>query len=289
MRYLAILLAVILALPAAAAAESGGAALEAVSQTYAATQPGLNTFQVTVQTSKFGRMLEQMTASMPANLPRPAQPVLKKYVSRELGASLIRAEGQNVFPYMQEMVGRLSAELAVDLRTLFLPLQEAEKRRQALGRAKVVSSETRLGDSRTLTVDIRFEAPADLHGAFYGAGLDLPQQGVAGLVFDLDPDSRILKRLEITLADGQLQVVELRHRLMEGGQVPREVHVTTPDGRIDDHLTTTFAEVKGFWLPVQQVRTIVRPGRNETITVSFSDYKLNAPLPAEVLQQMQVR
>ncbi len=288
-KYLGILLAIFLALPAAVAAESGSLALETVSRTYAATQPGLKTYQVTVQTSKFAQMIEQMTANMPANLPRPTQPLLRKYVSRETGASIIRAEGQNVFPYMQEMVGRISNELAIELRTQFLPQQAAERRRKAIAQARVVSSETRLDNSRTLTVEIHFDPPGDLDGAFYGAGLDLPQQGVKELVFDLDPDANILKRLEITLADGQLQVVELRHRLVEGGYLPREIRITTPDGKIDDHVTTTFAEVKGFWLPRQQIRTILRPGRTETITVNFTDYRLNTPLPPEVLQQLQSR
>ncbi len=287
MKKIVLFLAIGLALPLMAQGANGVSALETVARHYAATQPELRTYEVTLQTSKLAQVLENMTASMPPDLPRPSVPQLRKYVSRAQGGTVVRAEGQKVFPYMQEMVARFSNELAIELRTLFLPMAAVEARQTLLENARVKSSETRLGESRTLTVEVGFPAPTELNGAFYQVGLNLPQSDIKGLAFDLDPDLNLLKRLEITTASGQMQTVELRHRLVEGGYQPREIRITTPDGSIDDHVSVTFGKVQGYWLPLTQVRTIRRPGRAETITVTFSDYRLNVPLPEQVLEQMK--
>ncbi len=258
------------------------APLEEVSQRNAALQPGLENYQARVETTKFADMLRQMTANMPPELPRPETPVLRKYWDRSTGATLIRAEGVNVFPYMQEMVRRFSAEFAVELRSLFLPASMVGARRALLEGATGTSSETLMEKQRLLTLQISFPAPVDLKGSFYGEGLDLPQRQVRQLLLDIDPERDLLRRLEIVTADGKRVAAEIRYQERKGEAFPQEVRITAPDGSIDDLFVTTFCEVEGFLLPLRQEREISRPDRKETITVSFSEYRVNISIPVEI-------
>lgn len=286
---LALISVILLALSRPAPAAVDPAPLEKVSRALTAVQPGLKNYLVTVQTSKIEEMLKRMTANMPPDMPRPAVPVLRKYWLRSAGAALIRAEGESVFPYMQEMAARFSREFAVDLWSLFLPARAADRRRALLGSAAGQIYETRLEQSRTLTVAVTFPAPADLDGAFYGYGLDLPQQGVKTLVFDIDPDLQILKRLEITTDPDRHVIVEVRYAEVKEGHLPQEIRITTPDGSIDDRFATTFGPAEGYLLPVRQVHLMHRPDHQETITVDFSGYRVNTSFPDEVMKQLSVR
>lgn len=276
-----LLLLCLLAIPPAAMAAFDPAPIENVSRAYAAIQPGLETYRVDIETSKLGEMLARMTAGMPPEARRPVSPVLRKYWSRAAGTSVIRAEVPDVFPYMQELVGRFSAEFAVDLRSMFLPLAAAEQRRTLLRAAAVKSYETQLEQARTQNIEITFREPLDVEGAFYGTGLDLPRQAVKSLNMELDPNRKILKRLDITTVDHRL-TVEIRHQEVQGGSLPGEIRVTTPDGSIDDGFATTFGEIEGYLLPTEQVRTVRRPGRQETLTVRFTGYRLNLPMPEDI-------
>lgn len=286
MRLFILLLLLALCLPEPSPAAFDPALLEEVSRSYARLQPGLDTYQVDLETAQIEVMLSRMTANMPPEMPRPKVPTLRKYWVRQPGAMLIRAEGQNVFPYMQQMVERFSREFALELRSLFLPVQEAENRRLLLRKAEVRTFEAQLGETRTLSVEIDFAAPTDLGQAFYAEGLELPRQGVTRLTLDLDPDLDILRRMEISAVDSPRFSVEIRHRDIPPGQLPGEILITTPDGRIDERFLTTFDTIDGFRLPVEQVHSIERPGRHETISVRFRNYRINIPLPADVLRQL---
>ncbi len=282
MKIWASLIATILLINSPAIAAVDPSSLERVSRTYADSQPELKTYQVTLETDKTADMIARMTSNMPPDLPRPSAPTLRKYASRASDLALVRAEGPEVFPYMQELVERVSRELIVELRTLFLPPRGAARRQELLKQARVRTSESRLGDTRTQTIEIRFKTPVDLQGAFYEQGLELPQSDVKALTFDLDPDLNILKNLEIATSPGLPLLVELRHLPIDGGYLPREIRITTPNGQIDDHFVTTFQEIGGFWLPEQQTRTIRRAEHTETITVTFVKYKINKPLPIDI-------
>jgi len=244
---------------------------------------------VTLKTDKFEEMVARMTASMPPDLPRPTAPQLVKYWSRASGASLIRGEGGNVFPYMQEMIARLSAEFAVDLRTLFLPASGTVRRGELLAAAKVESSETVVAAEPTAVVDIAFAAPADLGGAFYGEGLELPQKAIRSLRFELDPKKAVVRGLTITPAAGPALTVAVKHLMVEGGWLPERIAVAAADGSRDDTFVTTFAEIAGFWLPLRQERTVRTAAGSESFTVTFAGYQLNTTFPADVEQALRGR
>lgn len=283
---LTLLLLLAVFLPATAPAAFDPALLEKVSRAYSGVHAGLNTYEVDLETDRVAAILSLKPEETPAAAPRPQAPKLRKYWSRHLGAALIRVEGQNVDSAVQKAVERFSGEMPRDLGALFLPMKQLERRRRLLQNAEVKTFEAQLGDSRTLSVEIDFAAPTDLGQAFYAEGLDLPRQGVTRLTLDLDPDLELLRHLEITVADGPRFSVELRHRQLPNGRLPGEILITTPDGKIDDRFQTTFGAVDGFQLPVEQVRTIHRPGRQETIAVRFRNYRLNTPLSADIVRRM---
>ena len=281
-----LLLILALCLPATAPAAFDPGLLEEVSSAYSRVHAGLDTYQVDLETDRVATLLSRMTEGMPPETARPQAPKLRKYWSRHLGTALIRAESQNVAPSVQQAVELFSRELPRELGALFLPMKQVERRRRLLRDAEVKTFEAQLGDSRTLSVEIDFAAPTDLDQAFYAEGLDLPRQGVTRVTLDIDPDLDLLRRLEITVAEGPRLSVEIRHREFPNGRLPGEILITTPDGSIDDRFQTTFGTVGGFQLPVEQIRTIHRPGRKETISVRFRNYRLNATLPAEVVRRM---
>ena len=270
-----------LLLPVPALAEPPLELLEQVALANRDLQPGLERYQATLKTNKLGQMLGQMTANMPPDMPRPEPPVLRKYWTRE-GGTLIRAEGAQVFPYMQQMVERFSADLAIDLRTLFLPPDRAGDRARLAATAQVQQSETRVEETRLVTLALTFPAPANLDGAFFGAGLQLPQQGIAALTFDLDPDAGLVRRMELLPSSGMPLIVEARYLRFEQGALPQEIHITTPEGSIHEWLQTTFAPVEGYQLPSYQVRKIRRAIAEEDIEVGVFDYQVNRPFPDSV-------
>jgi len=263
--------------------------LDRVGQTYQSGQPGLENYAVTLETDKIEEMLAKMTANMPPDLPRPEPPKLVMYWTAASGRTLIRGEGSEAFPYMQEMIQRFSREFAVDLRNLFLPPSGADRRAELLKEATVQSFETMAETFRTTNVSISFPAPVDLHGSFYGSGLDLPQAGVRALSLDLDPDQRILRRLEIVTSDERRLIVEIRHRPVDGKLLPEEIRITSPDGGVDDRFAAVFAEVDGHLLPQRQEFRRQRNGTEESTTVTFTDYRLNTPLPPAVLEALEGR
>jgi len=278
--FLMLLLLLPLAVPAWGAGEIQ--TLEKVARAYSIGQPGLQGYRVTVTTDKITQMLDQMTASLPADAPRPPQPEVVKYWSRSADKSIIRAEGENVFPYMQELVQRFSGQFALDLRSFLLPATRSGDRALLLQNAEVKGSENRIGEVRLLSLTIDFGAPVDLQGAFYGDGLDLPQKQIRRLAIDLDLDLEVVKRIEIAPIGGTPITVEVRHLAVKAGQLPEEILITAPDGSVDDRFQTSFDLIDGFWLPVKQVRTLHRGERQERMEVTFSNYRINPEFSEEV-------
>lgn len=284
-----ILIILLLALPWSAHAAFDPALLEQIGNHYRAPQKGLDTYAVTINTPKIGEMITQMTANLPADVARPEVPVLTKYWSRAVGASVVVASGHNLLPTMREMVERFSRSYAVDLPLTLLPADRAEQRAALFGKGKITVTETRLDDSRRLDVALRFATPINLDGAFFGRSLPVPQRNIQSITFDLDPDRVVLHQVDFVTGENHRVTLELRHQLHGGLELPTELRVTSPDGRIDDRLQTVMGEVQGYWLPLRQVREINRPGHQETVTVTFSDYRLNIPLPPEILGRLTPR
>ena len=261
--------------------------LEKVARTYAVAQPGLQSYKTTINTDKIGQLLEQMTAKLPADAPRPPVPKVVKYWSRATESSVIRAEGGNVFPYVQEMVKRFSTELAIELRSFLLPVAKAGERAALLEKSHIKRSENLLGETRIETLVIDFTEPADLNGAFYGYGLAIPQQQIKLLVIDLDLGHEIVRRFEVTTAAGELRTVEVRHFDIRGEELLNEIQVTSPDGLVDDRFKVRFDLIEGFWLPVRMYHDSLMGNQRESLYVKFIDYEVNADLPEDVNKLLQ--
>lgn len=256
--------------------------LEKVARAYSIGQPGLQTYRATVVTDKIAQMLDQMTANLPADMPRPPQPEVVKYWSRSADKAVVVAEGENVFPYMQELVKRFSRQYILDLRNFLLPVTRSGDRALLLEKAQVKASENRIGEVRLLSLVINFPQPADLNGAFYGDGLDLPQKQIRRLSIDLDLGLEVVKRMEIVPVKGPSMTVEVRHLTVKAGQLPEQILITAPDGSIDDRFETSFDLVDGYWLPVKQVRVLHHGTHKDRLEVTFTDYQINPELPEAV-------
>jgi hypothetical protein len=263
--------------------------LEALSRHYADSQPELRTYVVEVKTSKLQEMIREMTANMPADLPRPVSPTLKKYWSRDAGQSLIHMEVEQPFPYMAEMVRRFSDRFNIDLKTFFLPPEGRGMREDLLKKATVKNFESRIEDSRNLHISLEFPEPTDIGEAFFRRGLRIPHTDILSVAFDLDPEQELLRRIEIITSSDVRYAVEIRHLDLKTGHVPQDIRLTTADGTVDDRLITTFAESGGFLLPTRQVRTLRRNNRTQTIAVEFLDYRINIDLPPSVRTELGLR
>lgn len=281
-RLLLLLIIAILALPMTTRAEISLAPLEAVVQTADSLQPGLTGYQTIIHTARIAESIASMTAAMPTDMPRPQVPVVIKYWRRGTPRSLIVAEGEQNSPFMQQMVQRVSSNLAIEPEGLILPSGKAAERQRLAEQATVRGTETKLADSVLQRVEIVFATPTDIGEAFYGNGLRLPQKDIVKLQFDIDVNTRTVRELVIQTATGESLLAEIRYQPATGGFLPERVRVTSPDGKVDDRLEITFTEVDGFLLPARIVRSLNRPDLKDNLEVTFSNYRVNQPFPAEV-------
>lgn len=285
LRLLSLLISLGFLLPVAAGAENRLAVLESAVQSAATLQPGLTGYRVTVHTDRIAATIETMTTGMPPEMPRPQPPTVVKYWRRGTPQGLILAEGAQASPFMQQMVERVSANLAIEPELLLLPPHRMNERQRLADLATLRSTETKLADSVLQRVELIFPTPVDVGDAFYGSGLRLPQQGVTQLQFDIDTGTRTVRELTVQTGSGEQFLAEFRYRPVTGGMVPERVRVTSPDGKVDDRLEVTFTEVDGFLLPAKTVRVLNRPGLQDNLEVTFSDYRVNQPFPPEVEAQ----
>lgn len=249
-------------------------------------QPGLQNYRVAVETEQIDIMLSRMTANMPADLTRPQVPQLFKYWDRTQQASLVRAEGPGVFPYMQEMIDRFSSTFAVELHDAFLPLARFAKRSALLGQAQLQQYQS-TGDPGVLTeLELRFATPTDLGGAFYRDLLGLPQQGISRLLLAFD-DRNLLRRLDITRDAGPTWSLSLGFEPQAGLQLPSSLHLRGDQGQREARVETRFAEQEGYWLPVEQRQSLRQGEQQQERLVQFHNYQVNTTLPPEVLQRLE--
>lgn len=249
-------------------------------------QPGLQNYRAAVETAQVEIMLSRMTANMPANLTRPQVPQLFKYWDRQQQASLVRAEGSEVFPYMQEMIGRFSSTFSVELHDAFLPLARFAERSTLLGQAELQQYQVASDAGVLNELELRFAMPTDLGGAFYRDLLGLPQQGISRLLLAFD-DQQLLRRLDITRDAGPTWSLSLGFEPQKGMHLPVHLHLRGDRGQQEIRVETRFAEQQGFWLPVEQRQSLRRGEEREERLVQFRDYQVNTTLPPEVLRLLQ--
>lgn len=284
-RLLLVISIAMLALPMTSRAENRLAALEAVVQAADSVQPGLTGYQTNVHTARIAESIAAMTAAMPTEMPRPQVPVVVKYWRRGTPRSLIVAEGGQNSPFMQQMVQRVSSSLTIEPEGLIMPSGKAAERQRLAEQATVRSTETKLADNVLQRIEVAFAKPVDIGEAFYSSGLRLPQKDIVKLQFDINVKTRTVRELTIQTAGGAPLLAEIRYRSATGGFIPERVQVTSPDGKVDDRLEIDFTEVDGFLLPARIVRSLNRPDIKDTLEVTFGNYRLNEPFPAEVEAQ----
>lgn len=285
---LVILLFLILTTPAILFANDDLTVLEKVVAANALTQPELQNYLVTVETSRIEEMMSSMTAGMPEDVKPPTPPVIVKFWQRN-GEGLIFAKNETLTPYAEKMVNRLSANLAIELYEMILPADQADARQALIKNAKLKSSEVSLAEQLIQRLEITFNKPTDLNGAFYVSGMRLPQKQINTLTFDIDTRTNTVNEMSLTVEGGLQLSVEIRYRAVTGGHIPERFQITSPDGKVEDIFEATLAEVDNFVLPTSMLRTINRPELQETLEVFFKDYQLNQPIPEDIQTRLKVR
>ena len=285
---LVILLFLILTTPTILLANENLAVLEKVVAANALTQPELQNYLVTVETSRIEEMMSSMTAGMPEDVKPPAPPVIVKFWQRN-GEGLVFAKKETLTPYVEKMVNRLSANLAIELYEMILPADQADARQALIKDAKLKSSEVSLAEQLIQRLEITFNKPTDLNGAFYVSGMRLPQKQINTLTFDIDTRTNTVNEMSLTVEGGLQLTVEIRYRAVTGGHIPERFQITSPDGKVEDIFEATLAEVDNFVLPTSMLRTINRPELQETLEVFFKDYQLNQPIPEDIQTRLKVK
>jgi hypothetical protein len=271
MRYSALILALLLLfIPITAFSQLS--LIEEVARSYADAQPNLESYRAEIKTDKINEMIAKMTASMPSEMQRPMEPSLVKYWRRNMG-STVRPSG-TVMPNMQQMINRFSQQFAIDLDRFFFPADKVEQRAALITQATVKSADTQIGTEILHNIELLFEPPATISGAFYNIGLDLPQDGITRLEFEIDPKKKLLRQIIIESTKSPQLTVAIRHAEFADEQFPVDISITSPDGKIDDHFVTTLETIENFQLPVKQVRNIHRPGIIDEMLVEFKNYKI---------------
>jgi len=278
----------ILTTPTSLLANDNLAVLEKVVAANALTQPELKNYLVTVETSRIEEMMSSMTAGMPADVKPPPPPVIIKFWQRN-GEGLVFAKKATLTPYVEKMVNRLSANLAIELYEMILPADQANARQTLIKNAKLKSSEVSLAEQLIHRLEITFNKPTDLHGAFYVSGMRLPQKQINTLTFDIDTRTNTVNEMSLTVEGGLQLTVEIRYLEVTGGYIPERFQITSPDGKVEDIFEATLAEVDNFVLPTSMLRTINRPELQETLEVFFKDYQLNQPIPEDIRTRLKVK
>ena len=272
--------------PSTLFANDGLAILEQVASASTKTQPKLQRYLVTVETSRIEEMMSRMTTGMPTEVKPPPPPVIVKFWQRN-DVGLVYAKQTALAPYVEKMVKQISANLAIELNEMLLPATQSKQRHALIKAADIKLSEVALTDNLILRLEISFKKPTDLDEAFYASGMRLPQKQIKSLTFDIDAKTSTVRELALVREDGQKLTVEIRYLEVTGGLIPERIHVTSPDGKVDDRFEVKFIEVDDFLLPASMLRVIRRPELQEDLEVFFKDYQVNQPIPEEIQTRLE--
>jgi hypothetical protein len=275
-----------LTVPSLLSAGNNLAILEAVAKANREVQPTLQNYLATVETSRIEEMMTRMTSGMPPEVKPPPTPVITKFWQRN-GDGLVYARKTQLTPYVEKMVKQISANLAVELNEMLLPPGRAEQRRELAKGANIKLSEVALADHLMHQLEITFQKPTDLNGAFYVSGMRLPQKQIKSLTFDIDSDTNTVNELGIVADNGLRLSVEVRYLKVAGGYLPERFQVTSPDGKVDDLFEVKFTEVGNYLLPASMLRIIRRPNLQDNLEVFFKDYQVNQPLPEDIQTRLK--
>ena len=264
------------------------AIFEQVAAANSKTQPDLQNYLVTVETSRIEEMMSRMTTGMPADVKPPPPPVIVKFWQRN-GEGLVYARQEALTPYVEKMVKQISANLATELNEMVLPAAQSEQRRELVKNAEIKLSEVALTDNLIRRLEISFKKPTDLNEAFYVSGIRLPQKQIKSLIFEIDAKTSTVRELALFADNGLQLTVEIHYLEVTGGLIPERFQITSPDGKIDDRFEVKFVEVDNFLLPASMLRVIQRPDLQEKLEVFFKDYQVNQPIPEDIQTRLKSR
>lgn len=275
-----------LSTPTLLLAKSPHEALERVAAANDRTQPGLQNYLVTIETSRTAEMMPDATSDIPSEIKPLAPPILTKFWQRD-GKSLVSARQTGQTTPLDKIIEELSANLTVELNERLLPGAQAKQRRTLLNGANIKSSEVALTDNLIQRLEITFEKPTDLGEAFYVSGMRLPQKQIKSLIFDIDNRKNTVSELSL-VADGGLQLsVEIRYLEVAGGYIPERFQTTSPDGKVDDLFEIKFVEVDSYLLPASMLRVTRSPEIQERLEIFFKGYQVNQPIPLDIKARLE--
>lgn len=275
----------ILTIPSLLFAAADLTALESVVAASERVQPGLQNYLATIETSRIKEMMATLAKDLPSDVKPPSPPVIKKFWQRK-GKGLVYASSTQLAPNVEKMVQQISAALAIELNEMLLPPERAGQRQALVKGAKITSSDVALADKLIHHLEITFAQPTDLDQAFYVNDMRLPQNQIRSLAFDIDSTSETINELKIVADNGLQLTVETRYIEVAGGHMPERFKVTSPDGKIDDLFEVKFTDVEGYLLPSSILRTIRRPDVQESLEILFKDYRVNQPIPVDLLNSL---
>jgi hypothetical protein len=226
------LLCLALAWPASLMAEGNMEVLESVVAANTQLQPGLQNYLVNVETPRIQELVARLTNALPAD-DTPPLPVLKRFWQRS-GTTLVFAAETQLPPHVEQLVKLFSDNLAVEPLETVLPVEQAAQRRELAKDASIMLSEVVLADNLIKRLEISFQKPTDLDGAFYVEGIHLPQEQISELVFDIDTKTNTVSELLVASGSGLRLTAEIRYLAVPGGHIPERIRITSPDGKIDD-------------------------------------------------------
>jgi hypothetical protein len=283
--FLASLALLILTIPSLLFAADDLAILESVVAARHRTQPELQSYLASVETTLIEEIMARLTEELPADVKPPSPPVINKFWQRK-GGDLVYASNAQMTPYIETVVQQVSANLAIEPNEMLLPTEQAGQRRKLVKGAKITESEVALADKMIHHLEITFTKPTDLGQAFYADGLRLPQEQIKTLVFDVDGTTGTVNELSIVAEDKLQLIVEVRYIEVANGHIPERFKVTSPDGKVDDLFEIQFTAIDGFLLPSRMLRTIRRPGLQEDLEVQFKNYRINQPIPLDIQDRL---
>lgn len=224
------------------------------------------------------------TAKLPEGASLPVLSPLARHWQRNQQGLVTTINAQPTIAE-QPLLGALAQILNSGMDDTLIPEGLAEQRRAIAAQATIKAAETQLGQTLLKRIEFSFDTPAALQEAFYTQHLPLPQNQVSNLYFDIDVGNRTVQEVGIRTTEGLSLTLEMRYQQVPGGHLPARMKITSPDGQVDDLIEVTYKSIEGFDLPIKLSRVINRPGQQETLVVTFDDYRINQPFPATVQEQ----
>lgn len=276
---------ILLASSVAAGGEGASYLLAGVERGSGDAYKGLSTYVCDVRPSNVDAIIQRMTANMPPDMKRPEPPKLRKYWDRAKGMVVVPAS-RSEYPYMDDMVKRMSRQFSIDLDRFFFPADSKVKRSSLLKQASVRSS----GKNGSTVVLIEFAKPVDIGNLFFKSGLAIPTANVERIEIEFScADKDHIRSMTLLYGSGSAFtdcIIVAEYERTEGVCLLKTLRVRTSDGSsLLAEFSTVYSRVQGYFLPVKQTRLIegtLVPDELRQVDAEFSGYLLNVKLPAAV-------